>query len=304
MKGTILLSGGSGTLGRQIYRHFRQHQYRVLVLSRNEKLASRADFIYWDPAKREIDLPEEIAATAVINLAGAGIVEKRWSPAYKKELLDSRVQPLHYLDELMHSGRIRTDHLVSVAASGIYGDRKEKWCHEKDAIVVNSFITQLCQQWEQAVHDLQSVSKKTILRMGIVLSNEGGIMHQYMPLTKLHMAPAFNRGRPYMSWVDVRDMAAVFYFAVEQQLEGIYNVCADHPVNSREFARKFLDTYTSWGFVRKIPNFMLELIMGERSEMLKFSQRMSNELLRREGFEFAYKKLEESLKSLKEAESN
>lgn len=302
MKGNVLIAGGSGTIGRQIYRHFKRRSYTVIILSRNKKLTSREDFIYWDPAKNEIKLDAPIDAIAVINLSGAGIMDKRWSPEYKTELINSRVKPIQFLDELIHQGKIKTNRFISVSAAGIYGDQKDQWCHESDIIDTKTFITKLCHDWEQAVLNMQSPVNKTILRMGIVLSADGGILQQYLPLLKMHMAPAFNKGRPFMPWVDVNDVADAIEFIINKDITGKYNLCADNPVTSKEFARTVLDTYLSWGVVRRIPNVILDLILGERSEMLKFSQRMSNELIQNKGFEFRYKKLVDSLRDLKEKE--
>jgi len=298
MNKTVLISGGSGLIGKQLYRTLAKAGYSPLVLSRNEKLASRSDFIHWDPDKEQINLDAPLEVSGVINLAGANIFAAKWTDERKAMLTSSRLQPIAFLDKLICDGRIRTADFVSTSASGIYGDRKEEWCLETDLPAQENFITSLCRQWESAVADMKAPVSRTILRLGIVVAAEGGILDQYKPLLPLHMAPSFNKGKPYLPWVDIRDVARAFLFALEHESDDTFNVSAD-PVTIKAFGRKILEAYSSWGFVRNIPNFVIDLVLGERSMLLKDSQRMSNQKLKESGFRYEHTDLLTSLKDAK-----
>lgn len=297
MKDTILIAGGSGMIGKAIYSYFYDLGYQPLMLSRNKKLCERKDFIYWDPGKQIIDIQSPISTKAIINLSGANIFARRWNAGYKSELHHSRIDSTLFLDQLLTAKKINTHHFISVSGSAVYGNKGDEWCNESDTLKPDEFITRLCNDWESAVNRMEFDGIKTILRLGIVLSKSGGALDQYYALLPLRMAPAFNKGKPYVPWIHIDDLMRIFRLVIDQKLTGLYNVSAE-PVTSREFGKTFLRANDKRGFVRRIPNISLNLLLGERSVMLKYSQRMSNTKLKNAGFSFQYEKLPDALRAL------
>lgn len=295
---TVLIAGGSGLIGKATYRALKQSGYQPIVLSRNKNLAERDDFIYWNPETEVIDDALPTKVRAIINLCGEGIASKKWTTLRKETLIQSRSVPARFLSKLLLSGQLSTTCYIGASAIGIYGDAKEAWCTEKTESQGEGFLRQCCLHWEEAHNDIPDGIRNVITRIGIVLSPEGGALDQYRPLLAMRMVPFFGGGRPFMSWIDVRDQAAFFVFAMENDhVRGIYNTVASTPVNSRHFAIAFLKASGKRGLLRRIPNFAVRWLMGEMGDVVLESQRVSNKKVLTDGFRFRHDNLQEVLQN-------
>ena len=298
MKDKILIAGGSGMIGRALYSYFYDAGFEPIILSRNQKLSQRADFIYWDPAQEVIHLDDSLHVKAIINLCGINIFERRWTIDYKKQLLESRTLPIRFLNKLINDKKLITMQFLSISGSAIYGNHAAEWCTENDVLTNTEFITDLCQQWEQEVLGMQGDLPKTILRCGLVLSADGGALDPYRAMLPIRMEPVFGKGKSYVPWIHIQDLAVAFQYLIEHQLSGTYNITGE-PVTSREFARAFLKANEKKGFSRRIPNFILNILLGERAVMLRYSQRMNNKKLIDAGFHLQFPEIFDALKNLK-----
>jgi uncharacterized protein (TIGR01777 family) len=301
-KGTVLIAGGSGFIGKHLYMALYKAGYNVYILSRNKKLCTRKDFIFWNPDKGEINLESSMTFDGIINLCGAGIASKKWSSERKKELIQSRTIPAAFLSQLITEGKLNTTVYIGASAIGIYGHRPGKSpCLESDDIQSAAFLSDCCQQWESAHIDVSSTIRKVIIRVGLVLATSGGLLEQYKPLLSLRVAPYFGGGNPMMSWIEVNDLCQMFLFALEnKQVEGIYNGVADNPVNSKTFASALIKTSGKKGITRRIPNFAIKWMMGEMSALMLESQHVSNQKIKKAGFRFVHKEIFETLRGMKE----
>jgi len=300
MKERILIAGGSGLIGKNLYRLLTSSGYEVLILSRNKKLAERPDFICWDPEKKILESNDDLRVSSIINLCGAGIAEKKWSKARKEELIASRVRPAAFLGELVASGRISADTYIGASAIGIYGDRPGKdICRETDPVSEATFLGRCCVLWETAHEEIPDTVRKIIMRIGIVLAAEGGALEQYRPLLALRMSPYFGGGKPYMSWVTVDDVCRQFLFAIQNKtVQGIYNVAGDQPVTSKEFAKAFIRSQGKWAVARRVPGFAVRLMLGEMASVVLESQYVSNEKIKSAGFRYNSHNIGDAFKSL------
>lgn len=301
-KGKVLIAGGSGFIGKHLYMALYKAGYNVYILSRNKKLCTREDFIYWNPDKGEINLETSMSFDGIINLCGEGIASKKWTSARKKELIQSRTTPAGFLSQLIQAGKLNTAVYIGASAIGIYGHRPGKTiCTEIDEIQSASFLSNCCQQWEAAHLDVSSTIRKVIIRIGLVLAPSGGLLEQYKPLLSLRVAPYFGGGHPMMSWIEVNDLCQMFLFALENKMvEGIYNGVADNPVTSKVFASALIKTSGKKGITRRIPNFAIKWMMGEMSALMLESQQVSNQKIKKAGFRFVHKEIFETLRGMKE----
>lgn len=299
-KKRVLIAGGSGFIGKNLYVELWNNKYDVFILSRNRKLCNRPDFIYWDPENEIIEADGPLHFDCLINLCGAGIASKKWTPARKKVLNDSRVKPAGFIDALIRSGRLVISDYIGASAIGIYGDRPgTSPCSESDIIEPKDFVADLCSQWEAAHMSLPDTVRKSIIRIGLVLAEEGGLLDQYRPLLSMRMAPYFGGGIPYMSWITIRDLCRMFLFIMEHpKILGIYNAVADQPVISRDFAKAFIKSSGKKAFARSIPRFALKWMMGEQASLVLESQYVSNKKIRMEGFRCLSTNISEAFGSL------
>jgi len=297
----VLIAGGSGLIGKRIYQLLKYNGYDPYILSRNKKLSERADFKYWNPDEKVLEVPENYEVLAIINLCGEGIADKKWTDHRKKELIESRTGPAHFISELINSGRLKVRSYIGASAIGIYGNRpgEDNICKEEDTPQNTTFLSQCCVQWEAAHDTIADHVRKVIIRIGIVLAGEGGALDQYRPLMALRMAPYFGGGKPVMSWVTLDDLARLFLYAVENiQLKGVFNGVGDQPVNSKEFAKAFIRSQKKWAAARSIPKFAVKMMMGEMSAVVLESQMVSNEKAKNAGFVFNSKDIDAAFKSV------
>lgn len=295
----VLIAGGSGLIGKRIYQLLKYNGYDPYILSRNKKLSERADFKYWNPDEKQIDVADGYEVHAIINLSGEGIADKKWSDKRKKELIQSRTVPAEFIAELLNSGKLKTRTYIGASAIGYYGNRPGELCTEEDAAQNTSFLSQCCVAWEAAHNKVGDHVRKVIIRIGIVMAKEGGALDQYRPLIAFRMAPYFGGGKPIMSWVTLDDLARLFLFAVENEnVKGVYNGVGDNPVNSKDFAKAFIRSQKKWAAARSIPTFAVKMMMGEMSAVVLESQTVSNEKARKAGFEFNSKDIDGAFRSV------
>lgn len=298
----VLIAGGSGFIGKNLYISLKKSGYEVYILSRNKQLCQRPDFIYWNPAQKEYHPGQHRYFEAVINLCGENIAHKKWTKSRKNLLITSRIQPTEFLGELFDSKQLECNTYIGASAIGIYGNRRDSaLCKETDKPDPKTFLMQCCKQWEEAHSCLSASTRKVIIRIGLVLASHGGLLEQYRPLLSMRMVPYFGSGHPMMSWITVTDLCRIFRFAIENKtMEGIYNAVSDNPVNSRDFAKAFLKTSGKKGLIRSVPDFAVKFMLGEMAALALESQNVSNEKLKKAGFRFNSKEIHEAFRSLTE----
>lgn len=294
----VLIAGGSGLIGRALWTAFHEQGYEPKILSRDRALCERDDFIYWDPSQQKHELTEGSHYKAIINLCGVSIADQKWTKERKQLILDSRIEPIRFLSSLLNQNTIQTDVFISMSGAHVYGDRKDEWCLEDEKLSGDLFLQQVCLEWEKALTDLPKELRTVIIRLGVVLSADGGVLDQYKPLSALRMAPAFRGGKNFMSWIHIQDLVRFIVFAIiHQDVQGIFNLTGE-PVRSAVFARAYLDQKTRWSVVRKIPKWALSLALGERYQIVYTSQRMSNEKLSRSLFQLHFPDIGSAFKDL------
>lgn len=291
---TILLAGGTGFIGSRLQTMLRERGHTVRLLSRRPK---GVDQFAWDPLAGALDETALRGADAVVNLAGAGIADKRWTPARKRLLLESRTKSAALLRDAFQRAGQRPEVYVSASAIGYYGDSDEQLMRENDPPVGSGFLAQTCQVWEQAAGEVAALGIRTVvLRIGIVLDQTGGALHEIVRPLRFGIGAYFGDGRAWYSWIHRDDVCRAIIFALEnRQIEGAFNAVAPHPVRNRELVKAAAKARQRPAFLAPAPVFALRLALGEMADAILQSNRVSAEKLTQTGFIFQYPELDAAM---------
>jgi uncharacterized protein (TIGR01777 family) len=296
----VLITGSSGLIGSALRPALQAAGHRPLRLVRGA--TTEPDAIGWDPKAGAIDAASLDGIDAVVNLAGAGIGDHRWTDAYKQEILESRVRTTDLLARTLAGLERKPSVLLSGSAVGYYGDRGDEKLTEQSA-PGRDFLAGVCVAWEAATQPAGDAGIRVAhLRTGIVLSANGGALKKQLPLFKLFLGGRFGGGTQWQSWISIRDEVGAILHLLEHEVAGPINLTAPSPVTNGEFA-KVLGRVLGRPSVVPVPSFGPKLVLGsELAESLLFSsQRVRPEVLAASGYTFAQPDLEGALRDLLDA---
>lgn len=291
---TVLLAGGTGLIGSRLSEKLQTQGYGVRWLTRSPK---GKDQFFWNPNTGEIDQNALQGIDYVINLAGAGIADKRWTKARKKELIESRVRSAALLCREMERMTDRPKAYLSASAIGIYGNSGETWMKEHSPAANSGFMVDCCQQWEAAVEPIKRLGIRTLcFRIGVVLAKEGGALAEIVRPLRFGLGAYFGDGQAWWSWIHRDDVCNAFIWGLEQPaLEGVYNLVAPHPVRGKALVQAIAKARAQWALFLPVPAWGLRLVFGEMSAVILNSNRVSAEKLIQAGFEFDWPELDPAL---------
>ncbi|SEQ41574.1 hypothetical protein SAMN05421824_1579 [Hyunsoonleella jejuensis] len=297
----VLITGATGLVGQEIVKRCHAKNIQVNYLTTRKSKISQDDNykgFYWNVDTREIDINCFKGVDAIIHLAGASI-SKRWTEAYKKEVINSRVESTQLLIDTLKGESHNIKQIVSASAIGIYPDSLTNYYDQTHKEVSNSFLGEVVQAWEQAVDGFSKVNiKVSKVRIGLVLSDKGGALKEITKPIKFGAGAAFGSGKQWQSWIHIEDLSRVFVFILENDLEGVYNGVAPNPVTNKELTKTAAKVLCRPLFLPNIPKFLMKLVLGEMHIILFESQRVSSKKIESKGFEFEYNYLEQALKDL------
>lgn len=296
----ILITGGSGLVGKAISEILLRTKHQPIWLSRETGSFNGIKKFKWDIDKNYIDENAFEDVESIIHLAGAGIADKRWTPDYKKQILDSRIKSAELLFDHISKNNIKIKTLVGGSAIGIYGAvQSEKIFTEKDESGTD-FLAKTCVQWEKSYEPFINAGVRTsIIRTGVVLSKNGGAYAKMVFPFKLGFGAAIASGKQYFPWVHINDIAGIFVHALlDQSVSGIFNGVSTELVNNTDFSRQLAKSYHKPFFLPNIPKFALKLAMGEGAVMVTEGVKISNKKIKESGYKFEFDSLEKALKDL------
>ena len=293
----ILVSGSSGLIGTSLLRHFLAKRISTVVLHRTPGPGREL----WDPyaASPVNDLSRLEGTTAAVHLSGANLSGRRWSSSYKREIMSSRVIPTSALATLLSGLRSPPSVLICASAIGIYGGRGEEEITEACS-PGNGFLSKVCVAWENATRPAAEAGIRVVhLRLGVVLSPQGGALAKMLPLFRLGLGGRLGSGRQWMSWVALADVIRGIEFAFERpQLTGPVNVVAPGPVTNLQFTQS-LGRALHRPARLAVPGFALRLAFGEMAEAtILESQRVLPARLTGAGFVFQFPELDAALSEI------
>ncbi len=303
---TVMITGGTGLVGRHLTQHLLDAGHRVIVLTRKPSAQrawhERLQYAAWDVKAQTLDAAALAEADAIVHLAGAGVVDKPWTPAYKKEIADSRVQSGQLLVHALNTQPNNVKTVVSASAIGWYGaDQPAHPPFVETDPADTHFLGETCRQWEAAISPVAGSGRRLVIcRIGIVLANDGGALPEFKKSLAFRVAGVLGNGRQMVSWIHIDDLCRIFQTAIENEsYRGIYNAVAPQPVSNRALNLALGKAmYGSAFLTMPVPAFVLRLMMGERSiEVLK-STTVSSQKLTDQGFAFSYPAIDAALGQL------
>jgi len=295
----ILLTGGTGLIGRELCRRWVAEGNSLWVWSRSpERVAERCGETVTGIG--QLEELGQMPLDAIINLAGAPIADRPWTRSRRLLLWSSRVNLTEQLIEWLSGREQQPQVLISGSAVGWYGDGGERELHEQDAPVTNDFAAQLCNAWEESALRAQRLGIRVVLvRTGLVLARQGGFLQRLVPLFRLGLGGRQGNGRQWMPWVHIDDEVALIDFLLRQPAaQGPYNACSPQPVRNADFA-KALGRSLGKPTVIPVPALALKAGLGELSGLILGGQKAVPSRLEAEGFRFRFVDLDAALADLR-----
>jgi uncharacterized protein (TIGR01777 family) len=292
----IVISGASGLIGTQLVTKLLSSGHEVVRLVRR---SPKSGEIQWNPKSGTLDAAALEGTDAVIHLSGAGIGDKRWSAAYRKEILDSRTDTTALLAKTIASLSRKPSVFLSGSAIGIYGARNDEQLTEVSTHGTG-FLAEVCEQWEAAAKPAVDAGVRTVyLRTGIVLSPKGGALKKLLPLFKLGVGGKFGNGKQWQSWISIDDEIGAIEYLLTANVSGAVNLTAPNPVTNAEFT-KVLAAVLKRPAIVPVPTFAPKILLGgELADALLFTgQRVIPAALNASGYTFKHTTLESALRSL------
>jgi len=299
MAESVLISGGSGLVGKVLTALLIEKGYKVGHISRSASSNPNVETIVWDLKKKTIDIEQVKKYDYLINLVGAGIADKKWTEERKEEIVRSRVESLNFLFNITKEHNLPFKSVVSASAVGYYGFNTSDHIYNETDPPSEDFLGNTCQKWEKALFQFNELNiSASAVRIGLVLSTEGGALKELAFPIKLYAGAPLGNGKQYMPWVHIRDICNQFIFQMEHKLKGSYNGCADEHVTNKEFTEAVAQVLKKPLILPNVPAFVMKVILGQRSLMVLNGSRVSNEKIKKAGFKYDFSKLNSALQEL------
>ena len=298
MAKNVLLTGGTGFIGKYLTDILIANDFSVSVLSRSDKNNSGAITYYkWDLERNYIDEEAIIKADYIIHLAGEGIVEKRWTAKRKKDILESRTKPIDLIHSVLQKNNKSLNAFVSASAIGIYGAITDDQICTENTPPANDFLGMTCQKWEQASDKIEALGIRTVkIRTGIVLGRNEGFLKKLTPSFKAGFGAILGTGKQYVPWIHIEDLCSIYLKAIQdEQTKGAYNATVLDNTTNTTLSKTPANLYGYSIWLPKVPSFILKLFLGEMSVAILTGQRVSSEKIKKTGVSFHFEDLETAL---------
>jgi uncharacterized protein (TIGR01777 family) len=320
---TVLITGGTGTVGKRLTQLLIEKGYDVNILSRSHSKPihginkDREDTIAlennahgklayykWDLANQYIDPAAIGSADFIVHLAGAGVADKRWTEARKKEIANSRTQSSALIVSALKENPNHVKAVISASAIGWYGPDGSNTTAKKFVetdLHCHDFLGETCRVWEASIEPVTQLNKRlVILRTGIVLSNEGGALVEFKKPLLFKTAAILGNGKQIISWIHIDDLCNQYIYAIENQaMNGVYNAVAPIPVTNailtKALARKVCGSFF---ITMKVPAFILKIMLGEMSIEILKSTTVSSNKIETAGFHFKFPDINKAVDEL------
>lgn len=297
---TILITGGTGLVGRFLCKKLKDKGYSVAILGRTCQKNGETPTYSWDIDKNEIEKEAIEKADYIIHLTGANISESKWTAKRKKLIIDSRVKSAQLIFEKLKENTNQVKAFISASAIGYYGTISTDKIFSETDPPSNDFLGETCRQWEQSVDRFEELRIRAVkIRTGVVLAKHGGALAKMITPIKLGIGSAIGNGRQYLPWIHIEDLCDIYIKAIEDtQMNGAYNAVApDHKTN-RDFTETLAHVLRKPFWVPNIPAIVMKIIFGKMSAMLLKGSRVSSEKIINVGYKFKFPNLEGALVNL------
>ncbi len=301
MSQTVLITGGTGSIGRRLTQLLQQEGYRVSLLSRSTTSIPDVRVYQWDIRKGHID-PQAIAtADHIIHLAGEGIADERWTDARKESIMSSRTQSTDLLVQALAKNPHHVKSFVGASAIGFYGGDTADRPLTETSQGGSDFLAQVVRAWERAEEQIASIGIRTVkLRIGVVLMAEGGALPKLAQPVRLGAGAPIGSGQQYVSWIHLDDLCRLFIQGLsDESWQGVYNAVAPNPVTNEALTRAIAGVLHRPLLLPNIPNFAIKLMYGEMAIVVTGGNYVLNKRITDEtNFQYQYADLTKALENL------
>ena len=295
---TVAIAGSSGTIGRALERLLIQEGFSVKRLVRRNQIDDSE--IFWDPKNKFLDPNRLVGINAIVNLAGVGIGDKRWSRKRMEQIISSRVEGTELICKTIAG--IKSDErpsvLINASAIGYYGHTGSNPATENSPLG-EGFLADVCSKWEESTLEAERAGIRVVhARTGIVLSASGGLLKRLLPIFKLGLGGCIGSGEQLMSWISLRDEIAAIKWMLDNEINGPVNLVSPEPLSNFEFSKTLGDVLRR-PVVFKIPSSVSSLVYGRQlvDELMISSQSIVPEVLLKNNFTFSDPVLKKALEN-------
>ncbi|MBS0647865.1 MAG: TIGR01777 family oxidoreductase [Verrucomicrobia bacterium] len=281
----ILVTGSSGFIGQAVLGHLKKQGYIVHRLVRNPRQKA-PDTVFWNPVNEEIHLDNLEGFHAVVHLAGENVADGRWTEEKKEAIFLSRVRDTWLLAHALARLKRPPKVFFAASATGYYGDRGNELLTEESR-KGTGFLSDVCAKWEEASSVLEQKKVRVVHgRFGNVLSRKGGMLARLLPLFKWGFGGRLGSGKQWMSWIALEDLVGALDFTLTQEVRGVFNFTAPHPITNREFTQQVAKSVNRRPFL-PVPAWLIQAVFGEKGKQLFLaSARVVPARLLEKGFKF------------------
>lgn len=295
----VLITGGSGLVGKALSKLLITNGYKVKWLSRKENTNATIPTYEWNLKRKYINPKAFENVSFIVHLAGASIAGKRWTESYKKEIYNSRIKTTQLLFDEVKKHNIKLKAFISASATGYYGAITSKTIFTETSPPATDFLGKVCADWEMEARRFSTeLNIRTVqLRTAVVLSKKGGALEQMALPVRFFMGAPLGSGNQYMPFIHINDLVRIYLKAIEDStMQGAYNATAPEQVTNKEFTKELVTVLKKALWLPPVPAFVLKIILGKMSEIILCGSKVIPKKLEDEtGFEFKFPTLKMSL---------
>lgn len=297
---SVLITGGSGLIGRYLTRSLLNEGFRVSHLSRKQGRIDNISIFQWNPEKGILDPEVFNGVDFLIHLAGANIGEKRWTEKRKKEILSSRIESANLLLKIIKDNNIKLRGFISASAVGYYGSVTTDKIYIETDPPAEDFLGSTCKLWEESADLFENRGIRTVkIRTAVVLEKSDSALSKLMLTAKLGFLVQTGNGHQYMPWIHIDDLCNIYLKALtDPTMSGAYNAVSPQHATHREFMNALSHAIEKPVFPVPVPAFILRLTLGEMSDVVLKGSRISSEKIRNTGYNFRFSSLELALNNV------
>ncbi len=295
---TLLITGGSGTIGMRLSELLTQKGYAIRHLSRSVSGNEKYTTFKWNVADNYLDEKALDDVDHIIHLAGSGVADGRWTEKRKKTIINSRVDTAGLLLNHLNDRPIKS--FISASGISFYGSVTSDLIFTEAHAEGDDYLAQVSVKWEKAAFQFQQkVGRVAAFRIGVVLSETGGALEKIVKPIKYGIGSPLGSGKQYMPWIHLDDVCGIFIHGIENEsIEGVYNAVASEHVTNKGMTQAIANVLGKKLWAPKVPAFLLKLLFGEMAVVVLEGSRIDNERIKAAGFTFNYSSLDKALMSL------
>ena len=299
---TILITGGTGLIGRYLIKSLSKDSNTIYVLTRSEsRFENNVNFINWDPDSQRLDLSNIPAVDYIINLAGASIDGSRWTNSYKRKILESRLNSTSLLFKEIKKLKQKPSLYIGASATGFY-KKNTKVAQVEEDYKGSDFLSDVVAKWEKESNNFMKYGIRTVLlRIGLVLSKDGGVLKKLYPIFKLFLGVPIGSGRQTISWIHIKDLVDfILKSCGDNKISGAYNLTAPEVITNYKFTEELALVWKRPVFPKifKAPSLIVKLLFGEQSSLVLNGLNVSSNKIESTSFKFSFTNIKSALKDI------